>query len=127
MFARNGVAAAFSTLVLLIGSAAVAVADPVEDTTGEPSNVGDAKTAAIEYHDSGAYDAGMAEVSAQAMNWIATQAPVTNRPAVVFDIDETALSNWEVIGANDFGRFINGPCNLPNACAWRAWDLTAKS
>jgi hypothetical protein len=27
-----------------------------------------------------------------------------DRPAVVFDIDDTALSNWEVIKANDFGR-----------------------
>jgi acid phosphatase len=45
----------------------------------------------------------------------------------VFDIDETALSNWEVIKANDFGRFINGPCNVPHACGWCAWDLTAQS
>jgi HAD superfamily, subfamily IIIB (Acid phosphatase) len=45
----------------------------------------------------------------------------------VFDIDETAPSNWEVIKPNDFGRFINGPCNLPDACGWQAWDLTALS
>ncbi len=127
MFARDIVAAACTGLVLLIGSATVAVADPIEDAAGEPANVGDAKIAATHYHDSGAYDAGLAEVNAQAMNWIATQAPITDRPAVVFDIDETALSNWAVIQANDFGRFINGPCNLPDACAWRAWDLTARS
>jgi len=126
MFARD-VVTVFTALALLLGSAAVAVADPIGDTTGEPANVGDAKTAAIQYHDSGAYDAGLAEVNAQAMNWIATAARSTDRPAVVFDIDETALSNWEVIRANDFGRFINGPCNLPDACAWRAWDLTAQS
>jgi predicted secreted acid phosphatase len=45
----------------------------------------------------------------------------------VFDIGETALSNWEVIKANDFGRFFNGLCNLPDTCDWRAWDLTAQS
>jgi predicted secreted acid phosphatase len=123
---RIAVAVAVTSLGLL-GAPAPALADPVADTVGEPANVGDAKTMAIQYHDSGAYEAGLEEVSAQAMNWIGTQAPITNRPAVVFDIDETALSNWEVIKANDFGRFINGPCNLPDACAWRAWDLTAQS
>jgi predicted secreted acid phosphatase len=123
---RIAVAIAVTSLGLL-GVPAPAHADPVADTVGEPANVGDAKTTAIQYHDSGAYQAGLEEVSAQAMNWIGTQAPITNRPAVVFDIDETALSNWEVIKANDFGRFINGPCNLPDACAWRAWDLTAES
>ena len=23
--------------------------------------------------------------------------------------------------------FINGPCDLPGVCAWRPWDLTARS
>ena len=127
MSPRNVVAAAVASLALLIGSSSVAAADPIEDTAGEPANVGDAKTAAIAYHDSGQYQHDLAEVAAQAIDWIGTQAPNTPRAAVVFDIDETALSNWEVIKANDFGRFINGPCNLPDACAWRAWDLTAQS
>jgi acid phosphatase len=123
---RVRIAVVVSALFLLVGPA-VAYADPVQDTAGEPANVGDDKTAAIQYHDSGAYQAGLAEVAAQAIDWIATEAPRATRPAMVFDIDETALSNWEVIKANDFGRFINGLCNLPNACAWRAWDLTAQS
>jgi predicted secreted acid phosphatase len=127
MAPRNVVAAAAATLALLIGSSSAAAADPIEDAAGEPANVGDAKAAAIAYHDSGQYQHDLAEVAAQAINWIGTQAPTTPRAAVVFDIDETALSNWEVIKANDFGRFINGPCNLPDACAWRAWDLTAQS
>jgi predicted secreted acid phosphatase len=52
-----------------------------------------------------------------------------DRPAVVFDIDETALSNWEAIKANDFGRVFDGPCDwLPEGpCGWRAWDLRAQS
>ena len=79
------------------------------------------------YHDSGQYMLDLAAVDAEAIAWIGTQVPATPRPAVVFDIDETALSNWEVIKANDFGRFIDGPCNLPDACGWRAWDLTAQS
>ena len=48
---------------------------------------------------------------------------------MVFDIDETALSNWEAIKANDFGRVIDGACDrLPDGpCGWRAWDLRAQS
>ena len=41
---------------------------------------------------------------------------------MVFDIDETALSNWEAIKANDFGRVYNSPCdNCPRVPAdcWR--------
>jgi predicted secreted acid phosphatase len=42
----------------------------------------------------------------------------------VLDIDETALSNWEVIKLDDFGRPIDGPC-VPESggpCGWAAWD-----
>lgn len=120
-------AAVIASVALILGSAALASAQPVDDTGGEPANVGEAKAAAIAYHDSGQYMTDLAEVAAQAITWIGDQAPATPRPAVVFDIDETALSNWEVIRANDFGRFVNGPCNLPDACAWRAWDLAARS
>jgi hypothetical protein len=61
--------------------------------------------------------------------WITEEAPRVDRPEVVFDIDEAALSNWEVIKANDFGRVIDGPCNkLPDGpCGWRDWDLRAQS
>jgi acid phosphatase len=114
-------------LVVLGGPSAVALADPVDDTAGEPANVGDVKNAAVQYHDSGQYQQDLAEVAAQAINVIGNNVSATPRAAIVFDIDETALSNWEVIKANDFGRFIEGPCNLPDACAWRAWDLTAQS
>jgi hypothetical protein len=115
MFARNVVAVAFTSIALLVGPAAAAIAEPVDDTAAEPANVGDAKNAAIDYHDSGQYMHDLAEKAAQAITWIGSQVPVTPRPAVVFDIDETALSNWEVIKANDFGRFIDGPCPMPAA------------
>jgi HAD superfamily, subfamily IIIB (Acid phosphatase) len=127
MFLRNIASAAVAALVVMFGPAGLAIAEPVEDIAGEPANVGDVKTAAVAYHDSGQYEHDLAVVAAQAIDWIGIQAPITPRPAVVFDIDETALSNWEVIRANDFGRFINGPCNLPDACGWLAWDLTAQS
>jgi predicted secreted acid phosphatase len=43
-----------------------------------------------------------------------------NRPAVVLDIDETALSNWEVVKANDFSGFTTSDCPLPDPRPWRA-------
>ena len=92
----------------------------------EPSNVGDVKSAATEYHDGGAYLADLQSATAPAAAWIAERAPQVARPAVVFDIDETSLSNWEVIQANDYGR-IGGPCDLPGPCGWREWDLRAQS
>jgi predicted secreted acid phosphatase len=47
----------------------------------------------------------------------------------VLDIDDTALTNWEVIRADDFGRIINGRCTaLPEGpCGWAAWDLLGRA
>jgi predicted secreted acid phosphatase len=43
-------------------------------------------------------------------------------------IDETALSNWEVIKADDFGRVIRGSCaDLPHGpCGWEMWDMRSQ-
>ncbi len=49
------------------------------------------------------------------------------RPAIVLDIDETSLSNWPQIQANDYGRIVDGPCNLPSGpCGQRAWQSLAQ-
>jgi predicted secreted acid phosphatase len=90
----------------------------------QPPNVGDARDAARAYHDSGAYDRDLAAVARQASEWTVARAGEVPRPALVLDIDETALSNWEVILRDDFGRPIGGPCNLAidAPCGWAAWD-----
>ena len=95
----------------------------------QPPNVGDAKLAASAYHKSGAYDRDLAAVTMQVGAWLTERAPQVTRPALVLDIDDTALSNWEVIVANDFGRVFDGPCRtLPKGpCGWVAWDLRAGS
>ncbi|MGF7163044.1 acid phosphatase [Rhodoligotrophos appendicifer] len=90
----------------------------------QPANVGIAKLGATAYHDSGAYARDLAIVAASAGSWIARRAPQVAKPALVLDIDDTSLSNWQVIKANDFGRFVNGDCALPEGpCGWRAWDM----
>jgi acid phosphatase len=63
-------------------------------------------------------------VDDKAAGWIALRASQVQKPALVLDIDETALSNWEVIRADDYGRIIPGACTtLPEGpCGWAAWD-----
>ena len=94
-----------------------------------PANVGDAKAAATAYHDSGAYGRDLALIASDAGAWILRRAPQVSHPALVLDIDDTALTNWEVIKADDFGRIINGRCDaLPEGpCGWAAWDLLGKA
>jgi HAD superfamily, subfamily IIIB (Acid phosphatase) len=90
----------------------------------QPINVGDAGAAALAYHDSGAYEQGLEAVAAQAESWLKRRAGAVTRPALVLDIDETALSNWEILKRDDFGRPIQGPCDLAidAPCGWAAWD-----
>ena len=101
---------------------------PAQAVLSQPANVGDAGIAATAYHSSGAYDRDLAAVSNEASTWVVERAP-QSKPALVLDIDDTALSNWEVIVANDFGRVIDGSCrNLPKGpCGWQAWDLLSRS
>jgi hypothetical protein len=127
--------AAIAALVLVIGctasppsqAPAPEAAAPQGLPASEPVNVGLAKLAAIAYHDSGAYMRDLALAAAPANDWLRQRAPQTSRPALVLDVDDTALTNWPVILANDFGRFATGPCLLPpGPCGWHAWDLLGR-
>ena len=99
---------------MLVGFAPVALAEPpappapIIPPPVQPANIGDLKFEATHYYDSGAYLTDLQLAAAPAIAWINEEAPRVDRPAVVFDIDETALSNWEAIKANDFGRMIDG-------------------
>ena len=108
----------------LLASCAASEHSAFITVTTQPANVGDAGIAARPYHDSGAYDRDLAIVANQADRWIAVRAATAHRPALVLDIDETALSNWEIIKLDDFGRPIAGPCNPGSGapCGWAAWD-----
>jgi predicted secreted acid phosphatase len=109
-------------LALLPGGAAAD--DLFVANTTQPPNVGDAMLAAAAYHDSGSYGRDVATVAQQATDWVAERASSATRPALVLDIDETALSNWEVIQRDNFGRPIGGGCDLAldGPCGWAAWD-----
>ena len=92
--------------------------------SSQPANVGDAKTRALAYHDSGGYERDLGVVAGEAGRWIKRRAAAVEKPALVLDIDETALSNWEILKLDDFGRPIPGPCPVPldGPCGWAAWD-----
>jgi predicted secreted acid phosphatase len=119
----------------LIGFAPAALAEPpappapIIPPPVQPANIGDLKFTAIDYYNSGAYLTDLQIAAAPAIAWINEEAPRVDRPAVVFDIDETTLSNWEALKANDFGRVFNGGCDsLPQGpCGLIAWDQRAQS
>jgi hypothetical protein len=119
--------------VSVLAALSLQLASPVYSQSPAPPaglvNVGDAKLAAISYYKSGAYGRDVTEIAGQVSAWLKERAPQVSKPAVVFDIDDTLLSNWTVITANDFGRVFDGPCrSLPNGpCGWVAWDLKGKA
>jgi predicted secreted acid phosphatase len=126
--AVNPLVAVALLAVLALGAAAppagAAAAGELVTIASQPANVGDAKLAALAYQDSGAYERDLALVATAAGHWLAARAPAVARPALVLDVDETALSNWEVIVLDDFGRPVPGPC-MPESrapCGWAAWD-----
>ena len=123
--ARRGALA----LAALSLAACASSGPPDEPVLSQPANVGEAKIAATAYHNSGAYQRDLDAVTMAAGVWIAERAPQVDRPALVLDIDDTSLTNWQVIVADDYGRVFDGPCdNLPaGPCGWVAWDLRAST
>ncbi len=81
----------------------------------EPLNLSVAKAAVVQYRESGDYERGLAAVAAEAARWIEARSASRKpgeRLAVVFDIDETVLSNWANMQRMDFGY-------VPEL--WHAW------
>ena len=93
----------------------------------EPLYIGDLKQQINEYKRSGAYDRDIATVIKKAQTYIDHRAAAVSKPAIVLDIDETSLSNWPQIQANDFGTRLEGPCTLPKGpCGILSWQMSAK-
>jgi len=89
--------------------------------------VGKAKSAAEAYIKSGAYLRDVATVDGQVSTWVGIRASQVSHPALVFDIDETSLSNIQEETANDFGYVAQGACDhLPKGpCGFEAWEALA--
>lgn len=98
---RNGAKWLFPAGLTILLTACVA---PSPRTA--PYNLTTAKAAVVEYYDSGGYERDVAEVAAEATAWLeerAAKAAPGERLAVVFDIDETVLSNYSHMLSQDFG------------------------
>lgn len=90
----------FSLLLINVMFATIALAH-------EPTNLSIVKQKLKHYHDSGAYMGDLANVTQKAMRYLDLRLERhdfhAKKPAIVLDIDETALSNYPAMLRLDFG------------------------
>ena len=87
-----------------------------------PLNIDKVKAQLRAYHQD-AYSGDVEAVLADALSFVEQRAGEVSKPALVLDIDETSLSNWRNLEANDFGFINDGSCDrLPKGpCGFKAW------
>src|SRR5262249_55911802 len=118
---KNAIRALAAIIALLLGAGAgpaqaqipagcPAPAVPASPHPEEPPNLGLLKLQLRAYRCS-SYDADVANKLAEARAWVEERAGKVVNPALVLDIDETSLSNWEQIFRNDFGFIPSGACD----------------
>jgi acid phosphatase len=104
-------------------------------------NIDVLKSQLIEYKEGrdgkpGNYDEDVKQVFDKAFDYVKQRAAESKPPAdegktlaVVLDIDETSLSNWPNLKANNFGFIKGGPCfEEPNlSCGFDEWILKASA
>jgi predicted secreted acid phosphatase len=78
-------------------------------------NLQSLKDRIVAYHKSGQWDRDTERVVGRAEHALETglRKKIAGKPAIVFDIDETALSNWEIEEKTSFGY-------IPDM--WSAWE-----
>lgn len=91
-------------------------------------NIGTIKEALLEYHQN-YYESDVAAVFEAAQKFVEDNATQVSRPALVLDIDETSLTNWPNLIADDFGFVSGGSCDVLPAgpCGFNAWILKASA
>lgn len=110
---RRRTASAWLLVIFILSACATPPARP---------NLGEFKQELITYKESGRYHAEIESVIAAARNDLTGRIASDRKLAIVLDIDETALSNWTALKANDFGFIRHGGCNLPHGpCGLGAW------
>jgi acid phosphatase len=104
------------------------VATP-DNPIAKGSNIDTYKRQLTKYHDGGNYNADIAAVMDAATAYVLGRAREARRPAVVLDIDETSLSNWDNLKADDFGFIAGGTCSLQEQmpCGFNDWIDQAKA
>ncbi len=102
---------------------------------GQPPNIAGLKAQLRYYKCSGAYERDFRQVIDQAISYVVKRADdivkgsQDVRPAIVLDIDETSLSNWAELQADDFGFILHGPCTLvkDDPCGDEAWEQRSEA
>jgi acid phosphatase len=87
-------------------------------------NLGPIKDLLLEYHQK-YYDIDIAAVFDSAQKYLEQNAAQAKKPALVMDIDETSLTNWPNLLADNFGFVAEGACDaLPaGPCGFNQWIL----
>ncbi|WP_426442196.1 HAD family acid phosphatase [Bradyrhizobium genosp. P] len=90
----------------------------------EELNIDKIKQLLLDYHQR-YYDIDVAAVFDTARAFIEQNATRWNKPALVLDIDETSLTNWPNLLADNFGFIDAGACDaLPNGpCGFTQWVM----
>lgn len=102
---------------------------------GQPPNIADLKAQLRYYKCSGEYERDFRQVIDQAISYVVRRADdiakgsQSIRPAIVLDIDETSLSNWAELQADDFGFILRGLCTLQkdDPCGDDAWEQRSEA
>jgi predicted secreted acid phosphatase len=104
------------------------VADHIPAPPSSTLNLGTIKKQLLEYHDK-YYNDDVAAVFASAQKFIEQNASRSKRPVLVLDIDETSLTNWPNLAADDFGFIAGGTCDaLPaGPCGFNRWILKSSA
>ncbi len=87
----------------------------------EPTNLSTAKAAVTRYYESGQYRRDLEKVAAEVSAWLEKRAKKPakgERLAVVFDVDETVLSNFPHMQSLDFGYTLDD---------WHGWVQKAEA
>jgi acid phosphatase len=133
---KHALAAAFLIVTLAaVGPAAIhaaecpALREPRIPASEEPAiNIDKHKKQLLAYQVA-TYGDDLSLVIADALAYVERRADQVKWPAVVLDIDETSLTNWENIQDNNFGFIKGGPCpEQPHmACGFDDWILKASA
>lgn len=101
---------------------------PMSPSSPAALNIGTVKDQLLEYHQK-YYDLDVAAVFASAQKYLEANAAKVPRPALVLDIDETSLTNWPNLLADNFGFIAPGSCDaLPaGPCGFDNWILQSKA
>ncbi|WP_213738665.1 HAD family acid phosphatase [Bradyrhizobium sp. dw_411] len=104
------------------GTCPVPAADHLPAVPPGPLNIGTIKPLLLDYH-AKFYNDDVAAVFDSAQKFMEQNAAQSKRPVIVLDIDETSLTNWPNLAADDFGFVAGGTCDVLPAgpCGFNQW------